>query len=138
MVVNLKTEKRPARSVASIYKDHHYGFEVPVQESRRRLIPLIHEISKGVYHRDGLHPGDESNSPLFVLRSCRSKSSWCKRRLQASEVLSMYDISDSVTKSITDKLRSKIIPAQRFTWRGARIFKRGTGGGGDSRTQREN
>jgi hypothetical protein len=26
MVVNLKTEKRPARSVASICKDHHYGF----------------------------------------------------------------------------------------------------------------
>jgi hypothetical protein len=24
MVVNLKTKKRPARSVASIFKDHHY------------------------------------------------------------------------------------------------------------------
>jgi hypothetical protein len=33
MVVNLKTEKRPARSVASICKDHHYGFEVPLQDS---------------------------------------------------------------------------------------------------------
>jgi hypothetical protein len=102
MVVNLKTEKRPARSVASICKDHLYGFEVPVQESRRRLIPLIHEIRKGVYHGDGLHPGDEPNAPLFVLRSCRSKSGWCKRRLQASEVLSMYDISDSITNGLTD------------------------------------
>jgi hypothetical protein len=79
MVVNLKTEKRPARSVASICKDHHYGFEVPVQDSRRRLIPLIHETSKGVYHGDGLHPGEEPKATLFVLRSCRSKSGWCKR-----------------------------------------------------------
>jgi hypothetical protein len=31
MVVNLKTDKRPARSVASISKDHPYGIEVPVQ-----------------------------------------------------------------------------------------------------------
>jgi hypothetical protein len=79
MVVNLKTEKRPARSVASICKDHHYGFEVPVQESKRLLIPLVHEISQGVYHGDGLHPGDKPKAPLFVLRSCRSKSGWCKR-----------------------------------------------------------
>jgi hypothetical protein len=50
MVVNLKTEKRPARSVALICKDYHYGIEVPVQESRRRLIPLVHETFKGVYH----------------------------------------------------------------------------------------
>jgi hypothetical protein len=109
MVVNLITEKRPARLVASICKDHHYGFEVPVQESRRRLIPLIHETSKGVYHGDGLHPGDEPKDPLFVLRSCRSKSGWCKRRLQASEILSMYDISDSVTHGLTDEYRSNII-----------------------------
>jgi hypothetical protein len=97
MVVNLKTEKRPARSVASFCKDHHYGIEVPLQESRRRLIPLFHETCKGVYHRYGLHPGDEPKAPLFVLRSCRSESGWCKRRLQASEVLIMYDISDSIT-----------------------------------------
>jgi hypothetical protein len=109
MVVNLKTEKRPARSVASICKDHHYCFEVPVQESRRRLIPLIHETRKGVYNGDVLHPGEEPNAPLFVLRSCCSKSGWCKRRLQASEILSMYDISDSVTNGLTDELRSKII-----------------------------
>jgi hypothetical protein len=87
MVVNLKTEKRLARSVASICKDHHYGIEVPVQESRRRLRTLVHETCKGVYHGDGLHTGDEPKPPLFVLRSCRSKSGWCKRRLQASEVL---------------------------------------------------
>jgi hypothetical protein len=109
MVVNLKTEKRPARSVASICKDRHYGFEVPLQESRRRLRPLSHEISKGVYHVDGLHPGDEPKASLFVLRSCRSKSGWCKRQLQASEVHSMYDISDSITNGLTDELRSKII-----------------------------
>jgi hypothetical protein len=71
MVVNLKTEKRPARSVASICKDNHYGFEVPLQDSRSRLIPLLHEISKVVYHGDGLHPGDEPKAPLFVLRLCR-------------------------------------------------------------------
>jgi hypothetical protein len=109
MVVNLKTEKRPARSVTSICKDHHYGFEVPVQESRRRLIPLIHETSKGVYNGDGLHPGSEPKAPLFVLRSCCSKSGWCKRELQASEILSMYDISDSVTNGLTEELSSKII-----------------------------
>jgi hypothetical protein len=108
MVVNLETEKRPARSVASICKDHHYGNEVPVQESRSRLIPLVHETRRGVYHGDGLHPGDEPKAPLFVFGSCRSKSGWCKRRLQASKVLSMYDISDSITKCRTDELRSKL------------------------------
>jgi hypothetical protein len=44
-----------------------------------------------------------------VLRSFRSTSGWCKRRLQASEVLSLYDISDSITKVLTEELRSKII-----------------------------
>jgi hypothetical protein len=108
-VVNLKTEKRPARSVASICKDHHYGIEVPVQGSRRRLRPLVHETCKGVYYGDGFHADDELKAPLFVLHSCRSKSGWCKRRLQASEVLSLYDISDSITKCLTEELRLKII-----------------------------
>jgi hypothetical protein len=104
MVVDLKAEKRPPWPVASICKDHHYGIEVhvPVQESRSRLIPFIRETSKGgVYHGDGLHPGDEPRSPLFILRSCRSNSVWCKRRLQASEVLSLYDISDSINIGLT-------------------------------------
>jgi hypothetical protein len=109
MVVNLKTEKRPAWSVASICKGHHYGIEVPVKESRSSLIPLVSETCKGVYHGDGLHPGDEPKAPLFVLRSCRSKSGWRKRRLQASEVLSVYDISDSITKGLTEELFWKII-----------------------------
>jgi hypothetical protein len=73
------------------------------------LIPLFHEYCTGVYHGDGLHPGDEPKAPLFVLRSCRSKSGWCKRRLQASEVLSMYDISDYITKGLTEELRSNVI-----------------------------
>jgi hypothetical protein len=62
-----------------------------------------------VYHGDGLQPGDDPKAPLFVLRSCRSKYRWCKRRLQASEVLSVYNISDSITKGLTEGLRSKII-----------------------------
>jgi hypothetical protein len=49
-VVDLKTEKLRAWSVASICKDHRYGIEVSVQESRRRLIPLVQEASKGMYH----------------------------------------------------------------------------------------
>jgi hypothetical protein len=112
MVVDLKAKKRPPRPVASIYKYHHYGIEVPVpvQDSNRRLIPLIHETAKGVYHGDGLHPGDEHKAPLFILRSCRSTSVWCKRRLQASEVLtSLYDISDYITIGLTQELRLKII-----------------------------
>jgi hypothetical protein len=69
MVVNLKMENHPSRSVASICKDHHYEIELPVQESRRRLIPLVHETCKGLYHVDGLCPRDEPKAPLFVLRS---------------------------------------------------------------------
>jgi hypothetical protein len=105
MVVNLKTEKRPALSVTLICKNHHYGIEFLVQESRRCLIPLVHETCKGVYHGDGLHPGDDPKAPLFVLRLCRSKSGWCKRRLQASDVIIMYDSSEG----LTEELRSKII-----------------------------
>jgi hypothetical protein len=120
MVVNLKTEKRPARSVASICKDHHYGIKVSARESRRRLGTLVRETCKGVYHGDGLHPGDEPMAPLFVLRSCRSKSGWWKRRLKASEVLIMYDISDSITREVlqkncVQKLSSLIIyPRSKF------------------------
>jgi hypothetical protein len=66
---------------------------------------LARETLKGVYHRDGLHPGDDPKDPLFVLRSCRSRSGWCKRRVQALEVLSMYDISNSITKGLTESLR---------------------------------
>jgi hypothetical protein len=145
MVVNLKTEKRPARSVASICKDHHYWIEVPVQESRRRLVPFINETCKGVYHIDGLHPGDEPKAPLFVLRSCRSKYRWCKRRLQASEVLSMYDISDSITKGFAEELRSDVIkldylsPLKVLLGAAHAILREVPGGGWfDSRMQREN
>jgi hypothetical protein len=139
MLVNLKTEKFPARSVASICKDHHYGIEVPVQESMRHLIPLDHETCKGVYNGDGLHPGDEPTAPLFVLQSRRSRSGWCKRRLQASEVLRMYDISDSITKGLRDELWSKIIKLNylsplKVLLRAAHAVLRevpGRGGGGD-------
>jgi hypothetical protein len=67
MVVNLKMKKLPARSVASICKDHHYGIEVPLQASRRPLIPLVNETFKGVYHGYGLHPG---TSPRLLCLCC--------------------------------------------------------------------
>jgi hypothetical protein len=57
MVVNLKTKKRPARSVASICKDHHYGIEVPVQESRRRLIPWFMKLAVECITEMGCIPG---------------------------------------------------------------------------------
>jgi hypothetical protein len=70
---------------------------------------LVHETAKGVYHGDGLHPGGEPTAPLFILHSCRSESGRCNCHLQVSEVLSLYDISDSIIKGLTEELRSKII-----------------------------
>jgi hypothetical protein len=65
-----------------------------------RLIPLVHENSKGVYHGDGLHPGDEPKDTLFIMRSCRSIFEWCKCCQQALGVLSFYDISDSINNNL--------------------------------------
>jgi hypothetical protein len=61
--------KCPARSVDYICKDHHYGIEVPVQESMMLLIPLVHKASKGVYHGDGFHPCGDPKASSLVLRA---------------------------------------------------------------------
>jgi hypothetical protein len=74
MVVDLSKEKFHSGSMASLCKENHYGIEVPTQESRRRLITLVHEHVKGIYHGDGLYPGDVAKYPLFLLGSCRMKS----------------------------------------------------------------
>jgi hypothetical protein len=53
--------------------------------------------------------------PQFLLRSCRTPTGWCKRKLETSEVLSLYDISDTVALDLTPKLRSKVIGTKGLT-----------------------
>jgi hypothetical protein len=77
--VDISKEKCNPRTVTHLCKDHHYETEVSSQESMRRLIPFVHETVKGVYHGDGLYPDYVVKPPLFLLRSCRTKSGWCKR-----------------------------------------------------------
>jgi hypothetical protein len=94
MVVGLSKDKGHPRTVAFLCKDHNYGIEIPTQESRKRLAPLVHEIVQGIYFVDGLFPGDVATPPLCLLCSCRAKWGWDKRLLQPAEVISLYDIID--------------------------------------------
>jgi hypothetical protein len=69
-------------------------------------MPLVHSEAPGVYHGDGLYRANLTKPPQFLLRSCRTPTEWCKRKLETSKVLSLYDISDTVALALTPKLRS--------------------------------
>jgi hypothetical protein len=62
-----------------------------------------------VYHGDGLHPASLAPPPQFLLHSCRTSTGWCARKLEAFEVPSLYDISDTVALALTPELRSNVI-----------------------------
>jgi hypothetical protein len=101
--------------VSSFCKDHHFGVAVPTVESRRMLTPQVHSEVAGIYHGDGLYPAGLEKHPQFLLHSCRTSTGWCKCRLEPSEVLSLYDISDSVTLGLNSDLKSKVINIQHLT-----------------------
>jgi hypothetical protein len=84
-------------------------------ESRRILTPHVHPDVTGIYHGDGLYPAELGKHPQFLLLSCRAPTGWCKRRLEPYEVLSLYDISDSVTLVMNPDLKSNIIYIQHLT-----------------------
>jgi hypothetical protein len=69
----------------------------------------------GTYHGDGLYPEGLEKYPQFLLRACRTSTGWCKRRLEPSEVLSLYDIIESVTLGLNPYLKSKVINIQHLT-----------------------
>jgi hypothetical protein len=83
--------------VSSFCNDHHFEVAVPMFESRRMLTPEVHSEVTGIYHGDSLYPVRLEKHPQFLPRSCRTSPGWCKRCLEPYEVLSIYDISDSVT-----------------------------------------
>jgi hypothetical protein len=114
-LVDLKILKRGPRIVSTFYKDHHFGVVVPTVESHIILTPQVYSEVTVIYHGDGLYPAGLEKHPQFLLRSCRTPTGWCKRRLEPSEVLSLYDISDSVTLGLNPDLKSKVIHIQHLT-----------------------
>jgi hypothetical protein len=83
--------------------------------SRRNPTPMIHSEVPGLYHGDGLYPEKLTKPPQLLLRSCRTSTGWCKRRLDTSEVLSLYAISDTVALDLIPKLRYKVIGIKGLT-----------------------
>jgi hypothetical protein len=79
------------------------------------LTPQVHSEVTGTYHGDGLYPAGLEKHPQFLLCSRRTPTGWCKRRPEPSEVLSIYDISDSVTLGLNPDLKSKFINIQHLT-----------------------
>jgi hypothetical protein len=113
-LVDLKVLKRGPMMVSSFCKDHHFGFVVSTVESRRMLTPQVHSEVTGTYHGDGLYPAGLENHPQLLLRSGRTSTGWCKRRLEPSEVLSLYAISEIVTLWMNPDLKSKVINIQHL------------------------
>jgi hypothetical protein len=112
---DMKVVRKAPRMVSSFCKDHHIGRAVAKESSRRILTPLVHSEAPGVYHGDGLYPANLIKQPQFLLRSCRAPTGWCKRKLETSEVLSLYDISETVALVLTPKLRSQVIGTKGLT-----------------------
>jgi hypothetical protein len=102
----------------------------------RNLTPLVHSEAPGVYHGDGLYPASLTKPPQFLLLSCRTPTRWCKRKLETPEVLSLYDISGTVTLTLSPKLRSKVIgtkglkPMKILLSAALAVIKEVPGGGG--------
>jgi hypothetical protein len=114
-LVDVKVVRKVPRMVSSFCKDHHIGIPVAKENSRRNLTPLVHSEVPGVYHGDGLYPAKLTKPPQFLLRSCRTPTGWCKRKIEMSKVLSLYDISDTVALALRPKLRSKVICIKGLT-----------------------
>jgi hypothetical protein len=115
--LKIETEvmQRTSINVSSFCKDHHFGTEVCLQESRRTLTPKLVLLSLGIYHCDSLYPGNATKPPLFMVRSCKVSSGWYKRRLHSSEVLCLYDISDTVCHSLSAEMKSCILATTNLT-----------------------
>jgi hypothetical protein len=114
-LVDLKVQKQGPRMVSSFCKDHNFGVAVPTVESRIMLTPQVHSEVTGIYHGDGLYPAGLDKHPQFLLRLCRTSTGWCKHRLEPSEMLSLYDISYSVTLGLNPDFKSKLINIQHLT-----------------------
>jgi hypothetical protein len=114
-LVDVKVVRKVPWMVSSFCKDHHIGIPVAKEMSRRNLTPLVHSEVPGVYHGDGLYPAKSTKPPQFLLRSCRTSTGWCKRKLETSEVMSLYDIIDTAALALSPKLRSKVIGIKDLT-----------------------
>jgi hypothetical protein len=69
-----KVHKRGAITVVSLYKDHMYGMEVVPVESRPVLMPTVRLNDTDIYHGDGVYPQGLVKPPMFLVRSCLTKS----------------------------------------------------------------
>jgi hypothetical protein len=107
-LIDVNIVKKGPRMVSLFCKDHHFGIPVANEVSRRTLTP-------GVYHRDGLYPLSLAKPPHFLLRSCRTSTGWYKRKVEASEVMGLYDVSDTLALALNQKLRSKVIGVKHLT-----------------------
>jgi hypothetical protein len=72
-------------------------------------------LSLATYHGDGLYPAGLEKRPQFLLHSCRTSTGWCKHHLEPSEVLSLYDIIDSLALGLNPYLKSKVINIKHLT-----------------------
>jgi hypothetical protein len=114
-LVDVEITKKGPRIVSSFCKDHLFGTAVAREASRRKLIPLVHSNYLGLYHGDGLYPASLTKPPQLLLRSCRTSTGWCKRNIDAAEVLSLYDISYTVALVLTQEQRSKFVGVHHLT-----------------------
>jgi hypothetical protein len=114
-LVDVKVVWKAPLMVFSFCKHHQIGSAVARERYRRNLTPLVYSESPGVYHGDGLYPGNLTKPPQFLLLSRRIPIGWCKRKLEMSEVLSLYDISDTVALALSPKLHSKGIGTKGLT-----------------------
>jgi hypothetical protein len=114
-LVDVKVVKKGPRMVSSFCKDNLFGFLVANGASRGTLIPQVHSDSLGVHHGDGMYPAIVAKPQPFLLRPCRTSTGWCKRKLDAAEVLSLYDIIDTVVLALTQSQRSKVIGVHHLT-----------------------
>jgi hypothetical protein len=114
-LVDVKVTKKGPRMVSYFCKDHIFGTSVAKEASIRTFIPQVHSNSLGVYPGDGLYPASLTKPPQFLLRLCRTYTGWCKRKLDADELLSLYDISDTVALFFTQEQSSKVIGVHHLT-----------------------
>jgi hypothetical protein len=57
-----KFAQRTALNLSSFCKDHHLEDEMFTKESWRTLTPNSMLVSPGIYHGDGLYPGDTNKN----------------------------------------------------------------------------
>ena len=99
----------PPSSLSSILKHTTSGIDLKAAPRLPLLTtPTVTKVTHGSYHPGGLFPAMEE-TPFFLIPCVFSSSRWCKRRLDSSERLAVYDVPISIITLLSEQDKRSLL-----------------------------